>query len=132
MDRQLPSAEGTGPTVRRPTGRRSDPRLSALRYPLMGMRRVRNRQFGTTVRRDAPRGNAPARRNNARRKDDAGLQNQTSARVRDARLLRFARNDGGCVVTKQQRLSLREARRSNPCSADRRSDEKFFAELVIG
>src|SRR3954454_5620116 len=27
----------------------------------MGMRRVRNRQFGTTVRRDAPRGNAAAR-----------------------------------------------------------------------
>src|SRR3954454_19106934 len=58
MGRQFPSAEGTGPTVRRPTGRRSGPRLSALRYPLMGMRRVRNRQFGTTVRRDAPRGNA--------------------------------------------------------------------------
>ena len=28
---------------------------------LLGGRRVRNRQFGTTVRRDAPRGNAPAR-----------------------------------------------------------------------
>src|SRR3954467_14498469 len=64
MDRQFPSAEGTGPTVRRPTGRRSGPRLSALRYPLMGMRRVRNRQFGTTVRRDAPRGNAPPRLSN--------------------------------------------------------------------
>ena len=35
-------------------------RISALRYPLMEGRRVRNRQFGTTVRRDAPRGNAPA------------------------------------------------------------------------
>ena len=29
----------------------------------LGLRRVRNRQFGTTVRRDAPRGNAPARVN---------------------------------------------------------------------
>jgi hypothetical protein len=27
----------------------------------LGLRRVRNRQFGTTVRRDAPRGNAPPR-----------------------------------------------------------------------
>src|SRR3954462_12051013 len=73
MDRQFPSAEGTGPTVRRPTGRRSGPRLSALRYPLMGMRRVRNRQFGTTVRRDAPRGNAPARLNNAGENHDAEI-----------------------------------------------------------
>src|SRR4249920_1068464 len=64
MDRQFPSAEGTGFAVRRANGR-GVPRLriSALRYPLMGMRRVRNRQFGTTVRRDALRGNAPARLN---------------------------------------------------------------------
>src|SRR3954471_874490 len=75
----------------------------------MGMRRVRNRQFGTTVRRDAPRGNAPSRRNNATRKDDAGLNNQHPL-PRDARLLRFARNDGGDVFIKLQRLSLRGAR----------------------
>ena len=49
--------EGQAMPQGRPTGRRSGPRLSALRYPLMGMRRVRNRQFGTTARRDAPRGN---------------------------------------------------------------------------
>src|SRR6267154_5847295 len=36
----------------------------------LGLRRVRNRQFGTTARRDAPRGNAPARFKDARRNDD--------------------------------------------------------------
>src|SRR4051794_4991733 len=46
MGRQFPSAEGTGPTVRRPTGRRSGPRLSALRYPLFGNAKGSNRQFG--------------------------------------------------------------------------------------
>src|SRR5438552_943533 len=47
MDRQFPPAGGTGPIVRRANGR-GDPRLriSALRYPLMEGRRVRNRQFG--------------------------------------------------------------------------------------
>src|SRR3954471_11240542 len=60
----IPSADGMGLAARQTNGR-GVPRLriSALRYPLMGMRRVRNRQFGTTVRRDAPRGNAPARLN---------------------------------------------------------------------
>src|SRR4029078_10079120 len=48
-------------------------RISALRYPLMGMRRVRNRQFGTTVRRDAPRGNAPARLKNEGKNHDAEI-----------------------------------------------------------
>jgi len=52
------SADGMGLAARQTNGR-GVPRLriSALRYPLMGMRRVRNRQFGTTARRDAPRGN---------------------------------------------------------------------------
>src|SRR5207244_5771590 len=61
MGRQLPPAGGTGSAVRRANGR-GDPRLriSALRYPLLEGRRVRNRQFGTTARRDVPRGNAPA------------------------------------------------------------------------
>jgi hypothetical protein len=56
------SADGMGLAARQTNGR-GVPRLriSALRYPLMGMRRVRNRQFGTTARRDAPRGNAPTR-----------------------------------------------------------------------
>src|SRR5436305_1344510 len=68
MGRQFPPAGGTGSAVRRANGR-GVPRLriSALRYPLMGLRRVRNRQFGTTVRRDAPRGNAPLRLSNTRR-----------------------------------------------------------------
>src|SRR4051812_13964612 len=58
----IPSADGMGLAARQTNGR-GVPRLriSALRYPLMGMRRVRNRQFGTTARRDAPRGNAPPR-----------------------------------------------------------------------
>jgi len=62
MGRQFPHAGGTGPIVRRADGCGVPrPRISALRFPLLGLRRVRNRQFGTTARRDAPRGNAPAR-----------------------------------------------------------------------
>src|SRR5882672_1330492 len=64
MGRQFPPAGGTGPIVRRANGCGVPrPRISALRFPLLGLRRVRNRQFGTTARRDAPRGNAPARLN---------------------------------------------------------------------
>jgi hypothetical protein len=62
MGWQFPPAGGTGPIVRRANGCGVPrPRISALRFPLLGLRRVRNRQFGTTVRRDAPRGNAPPR-----------------------------------------------------------------------
>src|SRR6186713_2888770 len=58
----IPSADGRGPIVRRANGCGVPrPRISALRFPLLGVRRVRNRQFGTTVRRDAPRGHAPPR-----------------------------------------------------------------------
>src|SRR2546421_10314266 len=68
----IPSADGRGHAARQANGR-GVPRLriSALRYPHLEGRRVRNRQFGTTVRRDAPRGNAAARLNNAWRNDDA-------------------------------------------------------------
>src|SRR4051794_19963612 len=64
MGRQFPPAGGTGLAARQ--ANRSAFRPSTFGAPLpsfLGMRRVRNRQFGTTVRRDAPRGNAPARRN---------------------------------------------------------------------
>src|SRR4051812_3896049 len=64
MDRQFPSAEGTGPTVRRATGRRSGPRLSALRYPLFEVAKGSKPTIWTETRRDAPRGNAPARLSN--------------------------------------------------------------------
>ena len=65
MGRQFPPAGGTGFAVRRANGCGVPrPRISALRYPLMGLRRVRNRQFGTTVRRDAPRGNDVPRSKN--------------------------------------------------------------------
>ena len=58
----IPSADGRGPIVRRANGCGVPrPRISALRFPHLGLRRVRNRQLGTTVRRDAPRGNAPLR-----------------------------------------------------------------------
>ena len=65
----IPSADGIGLAVRQTNGR-GDPRLriSALRYPLLEGRRVRNRQLGTTARRDAPRGNAGARNKNAWRR----------------------------------------------------------------
>ena len=58
----IPSADGIGLAARQTNGC-GVPRLriSALRFPHLGLRRVRNRQFGTTVRRDAPRGNAPLR-----------------------------------------------------------------------
>ncbi len=60
----IPSADGRGHAVRQANGCGVPrPRISALRFPLLGVRRVRNRQFGTTARRDAPRGNAPARLN---------------------------------------------------------------------
>src|SRR5882724_10322356 len=71
MGRQFPPAGGTGLAVRRPMGaafRAREFRRSASLF--LGVRRVRNRQFGTTVRRDAPRGNAPPRFNNVRRRND--------------------------------------------------------------
>jgi hypothetical protein len=71
----IPSADGRGHAARLANGCGVPrPRISALRFPRLGVRRVRNRQFGTTVRRDAPRGNAPARLNNARRNDDAEIE----------------------------------------------------------
>ena len=58
----IPSVDGRGHAVRQANGCGDPrPRISALRFPHLGLRRVRNRQFGTTVRRDAPRGNAPLR-----------------------------------------------------------------------
>ncbi len=45
----------------------------------LGLRRVRNRQFGTTARRDAPRGNAPARLNNDGENDDAEIEETITA-----------------------------------------------------
>ena len=66
----IPSADGMGLAARQTNGR-GVPRLriSALRYPHLEGRRVRNRQFGTTVRRDAPRGNAPPRLNTFKEKE---------------------------------------------------------------
>ena len=73
----IPSADGRGLVARQANGCGDPrPRISALRFPHLGLRRVRNRQFGTTARRDAPRGNAPARFNKCtekgaeRRNDD--------------------------------------------------------------
>src|SRR5258706_13536384 len=64
MDRQFPPAGGTGPIVRSGQRvRRSAPANFGAPLPSLGVRRVRNRQFGTTARRDAPRGSAPARLN---------------------------------------------------------------------
>ena len=61
----IPSADGIGLAARQTNGRGVPrQRLSALRYPLYGVRRVRNRQLGLTIRRDAPRGNEDACRNN--------------------------------------------------------------------
>src|ERR1043166_2115448 len=74
MGRQFPPAGGTGATVRSANGRGVPrPRISALRFPHLGVRRVRNRQFGTTARRDAPRGNAPPRLNKHTEDDDAEI-----------------------------------------------------------
>src|SRR5882724_11109402 len=71
----IPSADGRGHAARQANGCGVPrPRISALRYPHLEGRRVRNRQFGTTVRRDAPRGNAPPRLNKARRNDEAEIE----------------------------------------------------------
>src|ERR1051325_11098897 len=65
MGRQRPRAGGTG-LAARPANGRGVPRLrlSALRYPLYGVRRVRNQHCERIVRRDAPRGNEDAWMNN--------------------------------------------------------------------
>ena len=79
----IPSADGRGLVARQANGCGVPrPRISALRFPLLGLRRVRNRQFGTTARRDAPRGNAPARvKHIHRERKMSKLLNQTSERV---------------------------------------------------
>src|ERR1043166_9791314 len=88
MGRQFPPAGGTGATVRSANGCGVPrPRISALRFPHLGVRRVRNRQFGTTARRDAPRGNAPARLNNTRRNDDAPIGEDHHRSAVSSRLL---------------------------------------------
>src|SRR6478672_9458298 len=113
----IPSADGMGLAARQTNGR-GVPRLriSALRYPHLEGRRVRNRQFGTTVRRDAPRGNAPARFNNVRRRMMSKSLNRTSAQTCDARLLRFARNDVDGLV---DAVIARSAQRDEAISAIR-------------
>src|SRR5436190_17134958 len=60
----IPSADGMGLAARQTNGR-GVPRLriSALRYPHLEGRRVRNGQFGTPAGRVAPRGKEPARPN---------------------------------------------------------------------
>jgi hypothetical protein len=59
--------------------RRSAPANFGAPLPSLGSAKGSNRQFGTTARRDAPRGNAPARLNNARRNDDAEIEETTPA-----------------------------------------------------
>src|SRR5947207_11134210 len=62
MDRQSRPLTGEALPQGKPMGaafRAREFRRSASLF--LGVRRVRNRQFGTTARRDAPRGNAPAR-----------------------------------------------------------------------
>src|ERR1700704_6277369 len=76
----IPSADGRGPAVRRANGR-GVPRLriSALRYPLLEGRRVRNRQFGRKpggMRRAAT---LPLGSTNARRNDDGEIEETITA-----------------------------------------------------
>ena len=68
MDRQFPPAGGTGATVRSANGC-GVPRLriSALRFPLFGIAKGSKPTIWTEARRDAPRGNAPARPNKMHR-----------------------------------------------------------------
>src|SRR4029077_11677834 len=64
MGRQFPPAGGTGPIARRANGCGVPrPRLSALRFPLFGSAKGSKPTIWTEARRDAPRGNAPARVN---------------------------------------------------------------------
>ena len=57
-----------------PMGRRSGPRISALRYPLLGMRRVRNRQFGRKPGGMCRAATLPHVATNTRKNDDAPIQ----------------------------------------------------------
>ena len=81
MGRQFPPAGGTGAIVRSGQRvRRSAPANFGAPLPsYLGVRRVRNRQFGTTVRRDAPRGNAPPRLNTWRKKRCRNLRTQLAS-----------------------------------------------------
>src|SRR5882724_8085870 len=54
--------------------RRSAPANFGAPLPSFGTAKGSNTKFGTTARRDAPRGNAPPRLNNIRRRDDAGIK----------------------------------------------------------
>jgi len=102
-ERQFPPAGGTGATVRSANGCGVPrPRISALRFPLLGLRRVRNRQFGTTARRDAPRGNAPPRVNKC-------MEKITMLMFPYLTLNRHARACRG-----HPRLALRQGRRGWP------------------
>ena len=128
----IPSADGRGHAARQANGRGVPrPRISALRYPLLEGRRVRNRQFGTTARRDAPRGNAPARLNKFTEKGRC-RNCRTKHRREHVRRDCFAEPVIGPakgrtrwlamtadVVIKQQMLSLRGARSATKQSPPR-------------
>src|SRR5436305_15227705 len=75
MGRQFPPAGGTGSAARRANGCGVPrPRISALRFPLFGSAKGSNTKFGTTARRDAPRGNAPTRLNTCTEDEDAPIK----------------------------------------------------------
>src|SRR5437899_11618808 len=63
MGRQFPPAGGTGPIARRANGSAFRPANFGAPLPSFGNAKGSNTKFGTTARRDAPRGNAPARVN---------------------------------------------------------------------
>src|SRR3954468_21036326 len=65
--------EGQARSQDGPTGRRSGPRLSALRFPLFEVAKGSKPTIGTKARRDAPRGNAPARLTRGTENDDAPI-----------------------------------------------------------
>src|SRR5205823_4650802 len=68
MDRQFPPAGGTGPIVRRANGCGVPrPRISALRFPLLGPRRVR-----MTIWHDSPPGCAARQRSRTPRQTHGG------------------------------------------------------------
>jgi hypothetical protein len=102
-----PVRSGMGLAVRQTNGR-GVPRLriSALRYPLLEGRRVRNRQLGRKPAGMRRAATLPHATTHVRRVE---VQSRTSARAGDARLLRFARNDVDGVLGRQP-PSLRGAR----------------------
>ena len=123
----VPSADGIGPAVRSVHGcGAAAPANFGAPLPSDGDAKGSK----PTIWHDSPPGCAARRRCRMgqhihRERTMWKLLNQTSMRAGDARLLRFARNDGGYVVVTRPPPSLREARSATKQSPSRERTRRF-------